>query len=136
MRASFSVTDVVDAVLTAAVLTGIFASQIVPAAGIINVRWRASDVVCRWGGEEMLLQDGQISKAIAIANDIRAEVERTPVTFHGRAIPLTISTGVAELSEEDSEEAVVARADASLYAAKNGGRNQVVPSIGDVAAAA
>lgn len=107
-------------------------------AGVVGARCRASDVACRWGGEEMLLllQDCQISKAIAIANDIRTEVERAPVTFHGRAIPVTISAGVAELSDADNEESVVARADASLYVAKKGGRNQVVPGVGDVAAAA
>jgi diguanylate cyclase (GGDEF)-like protein len=107
-------------------------------AGIINARCRASDVACRWGGEEMLLllQDCQLSKAVAIANDIRAEVERIPVTCHGRTISLTISAGVAELTDNDSDETVIARADASLYAAKNGGRNQVVGGVGNVAAAA
>jgi diguanylate cyclase (GGDEF)-like protein len=97
-------------------------------AEVISARCRASDIACRWGGEEMLLllQDCQLAKAVGIANDIRVDVESAPIHVAGKLMPVTISAGVAEMAHEDGEEAVIARADTALYAAKNGGRNQVV----------
>lgn len=96
-------------------------------AAVLGARRRASDVACRWGGEEMLLllQDCQLAKAVAIADDIRAEIARTVVPAGNKSISLTISAGVAEMSVDDTEDSVIARADAALYAAKNGGRNRV-----------
>jgi len=108
-------------------------------AGVLSARRRASDVACRWGGEEMLLllQDCRIEKAYAIADDIRAEIGRLEVPAGGKTISFTISAGVAEMTSDDTEDSVIARADAALYVAKNSGRNRVVaeaPQSGSVAA--
>jgi two-component system, cell cycle response regulator len=45
-------------------------------------------------------------------------------------IQLTCSFGVSSWGEGDSVEALIKRADVALYAAKSGGRNQVVPYRG------
>jgi diguanylate cyclase (GGDEF)-like protein len=41
------------------------------------------------------------------------------------AVPLTVSIGVAQRTPNESTESLLARADAALYAAKQGGRNRV-----------
>ncbi|SBV51096.1 sensor protein [Xanthomonas bromi] len=42
------------------------------------------------------------------------------------ALPVTVSIGVAALHPHEAVEAVIKRADQALYAAKRGGRDQVV----------
>lgn len=104
---------------------------------IITSRARASDIVCRWGGEEILilLQECNLLKAVAIANDIRREVANAqilpPDAVNGSLIPVTVSAGVAEMGFDETEESVLARADSSLYKAKDGGRNQVQVADGN-----
>ena len=44
----------------------------------------------------------------------------------GRAAPVTVSIGIAELIPSETLEGLIARADAALYAAKSTGRNRVV----------
>jgi diguanylate cyclase (GGDEF)-like protein len=91
---------------------------------------REIDVVARLGGEEfaVLLPGSDIRQARGVAERIRVLVEATPVqsleagTFH-----FTVSIGAAELCAEDAGAAdLLGRADAALYEAKEGGRNQVV----------
>ena len=84
---------------------------------------RAEDRACRVGGEEFaLLLPGADERAAAIvAERVRRDVEaRAPA-----AGPVTISLGVAA-SRGDDGQALLATADARLYAAKEAGRNRVV----------
>lgn len=84
---------------------------------------RSQDVLARFGGEEFIIvmPDTQLSTALSAARRIQHEA----VMLNDPALPsFTISLGLAEWSsEEDSVEAIVARADMALYAAKNNGRN-------------
>jgi diguanylate cyclase (GGDEF)-like protein len=91
---------------------------------------REIDVVARLGGEEfaVFLPGSDLQQAVGVAERIRGLVEATAVqslgagTFH-----FTVSLGVAELSPDDTSElAWLSRADAALYAAKEGGRNRVM----------
>lgn len=84
---------------------------------------RAEDRACRIGGEEFaLLLPGADERAAAIV----AERVRRDVQEHGPAAgPVTISLGVAA-SRGDDGQALLAAADARLYAAKEAGRNRVV----------
>ncbi len=84
---------------------------------------RAEDRACRIGGEEFaLLLPGADERAAAIvAERVRRDVQhRAPA-----AGPVTISLGVAA-SRGDDGQALLATADARLYAAKEAGRNRVV----------
>jgi diguanylate cyclase (GGDEF)-like protein len=76
----------------------------------------------RYGGEEMaVLVDGASAEAAArVAERIRRAVEKR--TFL-RRINVTVSLGVAESGRDPAT--TLARADAALYRAKSGGRNQV-----------
>jgi len=89
---------------------------------------RGSDIKCRYGGDEflVLLPDTPAAGAHRVAETLRRELEERPVRWQDQSIVVTASFGIAELREDDVEiEGLVARADAALYRAKQGGRNRV-----------
>ncbi|WP_459855154.1 sensor domain-containing diguanylate cyclase [Dongia sp. agr-C8] len=91
---------------------------------------RASDVVCRYGGEEFLvfLPDCNTAEATAKAEKIRAAVSGTSMTMGERVIPsVTISIGLAMFPAHAQTRALLLQmADRALYQAKAAGRNRVV----------
>jgi diguanylate cyclase (GGDEF)-like protein len=91
---------------------------------------RASDVVCRYGGEEFLvfLPDCSIAEATAKAEAIRAAVAGTSMSIGERVIPnVTISIGLAMFPDHAATRAqIISAADAALYRAKGAGRNRVI----------
>ncbi len=94
----------------------------------INGHIRNTDYLARYGGEEFccLLPETDISGARVLAERFRLHVEAHTTTCREHAIQVTISLGVAELTVEDSVEALLKRADEALYQAKHFGRNKVV----------
>lgn len=86
---------------------------------------RDTDSIFRIGGEEFVLilalQDKQA--AHAVAEKIRQKIAAVEFPESSR---ITISLGVTELLENDDYDAILARADAALYQAKESGRNQVI----------
>jgi diguanylate cyclase (GGDEF)-like protein len=93
-------------------------------ARILQQSTRTVDCVARYGGEEfaVLLPETSIAGALEVAERIRAKVEVSE--FPGRGV--TLSIGVAEFPRHDDDpQGVIAVADAALYVAKRGGRNQV-----------
>ena len=92
---------------------------------------RRADRAFRYGGEELLLvlPEQSATNGAVIAERVRAEVEALGLPHPGRGsdMVVTVSVGVAQLSAADNGdfEAVLARADASLYLAKALGRNRV-----------
>jgi diguanylate cyclase (GGDEF)-like protein len=96
-------------------------------ARVLTESVRASDVVCRYGGEEFLVLAPETSAegARALGEKIRAAAT---LRFFGdgtHAFPLTFSVGVAELGAGESANDLIARADHALYNAKERGRNRV-----------
>ncbi|HMR33935.1 MAG TPA: diguanylate cyclase [Geminicoccaceae bacterium] len=90
---------------------------------------RSSDLLARWGGEELLalLPETGLGGASQLAERLRREIAARPAMHDGRVIPLTVSIGMAELTPSDrSADPIVARADEALYAAKRAGRNLVL----------
>jgi diguanylate cyclase (GGDEF)-like protein len=89
---------------------------------------RDTDVLGRYGGEEfVLLLPEAGSHASETAERLRDEVARTPLETRAGPIEVTISVGVAHLQPADTEpDTLLARADESLYRAKQAGRNRVV----------
>jgi diguanylate cyclase (GGDEF)-like protein len=89
---------------------------------------RGSDLKCRYGGEEFLivLPDTPLAGARRVADTLRRDIAEQPVTWKDDTIAITASFGVTtiERGEIDSE-AVIGRADAALYRAKQAGRNNV-----------
>ncbi len=67
-----------------------------------------------------------VEDARGVGERIRQNIAAEPVRFAGRALPLTISIGVAGLQREgESIDAALKRADQALYASKQQGRDRV-----------
>lgn len=95
---------------------------------LIRRSYRGSDIPCRYGGEEflILLPDMTLERAYRRTERLRETLEATPVIYGASTIRLTGSFGVATFPQHGkTREALIAAADQALYAAKNGGRNQV-----------
>ena len=85
---------------------------------------RSADVIGRLGGEEFVVVLPETTMEVA---RLVAERIRTTVGQIGESIQLTVSIGVTtNLPIGDSVDAMMARADAAMYRAKERGRNQVV----------
>jgi len=91
---------------------------------------RAEDFVCRFGGEEfvVILPTADLAAARARAERLRAKTRDLTILHQGRSMGMiTISVGVAAFPEHgESPKELLAAADAALYEAKRGGRDQVV----------
>ena len=88
---------------------------------------RSGDLVARIGGDELLVVlDGVhgVDDALTMAARLREAVAR-PVEASGRQIEVTLSIGVAVADGDDTVERLLGRADAALYAAKEGGRDRI-----------
>jgi len=97
--------------------------------GLLVGRLRGSDHVGRLGGEEflMVLPETAAAMAMSVAETVRHSLEDVWIEHQGHTFRVTCSLGVAELAPGDGDGgAVLARADAALYAAKAGGRNRAV----------
>ncbi len=91
--------------------------------------FRKSDVCCRYGGEEFLviLPETTLEGAANAAEKMRKTVESLSIDFEGKKIPVTMSSGVAQIDIQTEEgKDTIARADAALYKAKEAGRNKVM----------
>lgn len=97
---------------------------LVELAKILVTGARESDVCARYGGEEfaMLLQETDANGARTVAERVRARV--AAANFPG-GLKLTISVGIAATDDPALFTQLIDRADQALYAAKQGGRNQV-----------
>ncbi len=87
---------------------------------------RETDFISRFGGEEftMLLPNTDKQMAVRLANQLRYIIEQTNFTFNGKQFtPITISCGVTEFIDDDTQETAFERADNALYKAKQQGRN-------------
>ena len=95
---------------------------------VLSSRYRESDILVRWGGEEFLIvaPEMTLERAAAMAERLRSLVEDHDF---GIGWALTASFGVAERRGEESAADVVRRADEAMYAAKRGGRNAVWRSV-------
>lgn len=89
---------------------------------------RDADVLARWGGEEfaIMLPQTSLDKAMTMAERIRASIARLKINTDTATIKTTVSLGVAQKSiNTGSIDKLFTIADASLYQAKNSGRNKV-----------
>ena len=90
---------------------------------------RATDIVCRYGGEEMsiILPNTDEEEAFSTAQKICDRVASNKFKLaNGKDTNVTISLGVSTFPKDgETAEDMIASADKRLYDAKNNGRNQV-----------
>jgi diguanylate cyclase (GGDEF)-like protein len=91
---------------------------------------RRSDIVCRYGGEEMLLvmPDCELDEGVKKANAIREGIKALVLRSDGVELPsVTVSIGVALYPDHAVDRIdLVSCADQALYKAKKSGRDRVV----------
>jgi diguanylate cyclase len=99
-------------------------------ATTVLAKIRANDRFGRYGGEEFLLvlPDTAPDAARLILERLREIVAELDWSALANDMTVTISAGVTSFAPNDSSDAILARADRALYAAKEGGRNLIASS--------
>lgn len=100
---------------------------------VVGLLWEiipSNSHLYRWGGEEFLLIIKTANKDLVLEKleQIRACVQDNALPNEGERIPITVSIGCANAADNATIHDCIVLADQCLYAAKNGGRNQVVAS--------
>ncbi len=102
-------------------------------ANILKKNSRNSDIVCRYGGEEMaiILTNTAKDDAVLTANKICLAVRNNKFTLaNNEKVNVTISLGVATVGENgEKPQEIIEFSDKCLYVAKENGRNQVVSQV-------
>jgi diguanylate cyclase (GGDEF)-like protein len=87
---------------------------------------RASDSVCRMGGDEflLLLPEVEIAKDASRAAERILDIVREPFSLDGHNVQITTSIGFALYPDDgDDGDTLVERADVAMYRAKGAGRD-------------
>ena len=103
---------------------------LVQVGNFLRTHVRASDVACRYGGEEVILVLPEVSREITQtrAKGMCEDVRDLHVEFEGQILEaVRLSLGVAIFPEHGStRDAILGAADTALYRAKDEGRDRVV----------
>jgi len=94
---------------------------------IMQGNLRGHDVLGRRGGDEfvVLTEHAREDGAAILYERLRAAIADNPIQTGAGIMPITISFGVKIWADGETEEELLAAADAALYQAKSGGRNRV-----------
>lgn len=90
---------------------------------------RSDDIVCRWGGEEILVFLSSASKeqAVNVGTRILERIRSVEMSsFEDDKFFVTMTLGVATSDEACEFNEAVRRADTRLYVGKSAGKNQIV----------
>ena len=100
--------------------------------GLLRQQVRPTDSPCRYGGEEfvVIMRDVTLELAIERIDELRVAFSALRFASNGLEVSRTFSAGVALYPLHGHDEAaLLAAADAALYAAKAAGRNQVIEAV-------
>ncbi|AMK76582.1 MULTISPECIES: GGDEF domain-containing protein [Methylomonas] len=97
-------------------------------AELLSKHCRETDFVARFGGEEfvMILPGADAKSALLIAEKLRKTLENSSFNANGNKVSITLSCGISQFVDGDSNESIFNRADSGLYSAKQTGRNRCV----------
>ncbi len=95
-------------------------------AGLTRASCRKTDIVARYGGEEIvvILPNTNSIDAEKVGSEIRKIIEKETIKLLG--FKITVSIGIATFPEDgDTLKTIIENADKALYRAKRSGRNRV-----------
>ncbi|MGB0466898.1 MAG: response regulator [Pontibacterium sp.] len=97
-------------------------------ADLLKGRLRRTDHIGRYGGEEfaVLMPDTSLKQAEEVALLICRQFSKFEHYCGEATFKVTVSGGIAQLSDYNGKIALLEAADHALYAAKKGGRNQII----------
>ena len=97
-------------------------------ATVVRKTLRPTDTVARFGGEEFVIVFAETDEKQAVEAMRRLQRELTKRFFlhDNERLLITFSAGVAALKPNETQEAILARADKAMYQAKLQGKNRVV----------
>ena len=89
---------------------------------------RPTDIVARFGGEEfvILLPETGIDEAVAVMTRLQRNLTKKFFLHNNERLLMTFSAGVAQRMPEETQDAVLERADKALYVVKQTGKNRVL----------
>ena len=95
-------------------------AALIHVAAVLTRELRATDVVARIGGDEfgLLLDHLDEDHAAAKAASLVAVLAGEPLDLGARQLGVGLSIGLTMIRKDDSVDAILARADADMYAAK------------------
>ncbi|MGD9810575.1 MAG: GGDEF domain-containing protein [Sphingobium sp.] len=93
-------------------------------AQIVQAHIRATDVAARIGGDEfaVILEEVDNAQAEAKAAELDAVLRETRCAYGDTDLPLSASIGLTMLHPNDTDDALIERADADMYARKRESR--------------
>ena len=96
-------------------------------SNILKQTLRDADKIFRYGGEEFIIVLNRIDKERCkqIASRILELISANRLIYKGETISVTASIGSSLLTEGDTPDSFIARADKALYIAKENGKNQI-----------
>jgi diguanylate cyclase len=94
-------------------------------AHLLHSRLNKYGLVARYGGEEfaVIIDNVDLDTAAPIIDKVRAEIAERKIEFEGQSLSVSASIGVAELTDRETIEEWLQRADDGLYHSKEAGRN-------------
>ena len=103
---------------------------LVAVSEIISRNVGPSDLVSRWGGEEILILLSDPLEAATLTTDrIRKRIDENIVSHEGQDIHVSMTFGAAESIPGFRIEHLIQQADDKLYYGKKHGKNQVVTNL-------
>lgn len=109
---------------------------LIETADLIKSHFRSSDIVCRYGGEELIVIMPSVSNELVIerSEQLCERIASHKVVFEGKNLPtVTASFGVVHATKDiESGAKLIKQADIALYQAKDQGRNKVVVSVAEL----
>jgi diguanylate cyclase len=96
-------------------------------ARVVKGLLRPTDTLARYGGEEflILLPNTGVEEAAEVLRRVQRGLTKQFFLHNNERVLITFSAGVAERQGAEDSAAMIARADAALYRAKQSGRNRV-----------
>jgi diguanylate cyclase (GGDEF)-like protein len=88
---------------------------------------RQADMICRWGGEELIVlaHNCLLADAVRLAETLRSTIAAEPILLPDDGTRITISVGVTSHQPGETVDTILSRVDQALYQAKRDGRNCV-----------